>query len=118
MKLIWLTLGLFFTGLGFVGAFLPVLPTVPFLLLATACFARSSRRLEAWLLNHRSFGPLLRDWREKGAIPLRGKIASTLGIGFGFALFLMGSAHSWPVILLVAGVMGFGLIFVLTRPTA
>lgn len=118
LRAIWLVLGLIFTGLGFVGAFLPVLPTVPFLLLAAACFARSSTRLETWLMTHRRFGPLLRDWREKGAIPLRGKIASVLGMALGFVLFLNGAAHSWPVIALVAAVMGFGLIFVLTRPTA
>ena len=118
LRYLWLIGGLFFTGLGFIGAFLPVLPTVPFLLLAAACFARSSQRLERWLLTHKQFGPLLTDWRERGAIPLRGKIASTLGIALGFTLFLTGASHSWPLILLVGGVMGFGLIFVLTRPTA
>lgn len=113
-----MALGLFFTGLGFVGAFLPVLPTVPFLILAAACFTRSSARMEAWLLNHPQFGPLLRDWREKGAIPRRAKWMAAAGCSFGFLLFLWGSQPGWPLILPVAAIMGFGVVFVFTRPDA
>jgi len=72
----YLVLGLTFVGLGVVGAFLPVLPTTPFMILAAACFARSSTRLENWLLGHSRFGPLLRDWRARGAIPRPAKFAS------------------------------------------
>jgi uncharacterized membrane protein YbaN (DUF454 family) len=56
------------------GLVLPVLPATPFLLLAAACFARSSQRFYDWLLNHRSFGPLVREWREHHAIPWRTKL--------------------------------------------
>jgi uncharacterized membrane protein YbaN (DUF454 family) len=52
-------LGLIFVGLGFVGAFAPLMPTTIFLILAAACFIRSSSRLEAWVLNHPRFGPTL-----------------------------------------------------------
>jgi hypothetical protein len=75
MRSVYLVLGFIFIALGFVGAFLPVLPTTPFLILATTCFARSSPRLESWLLSHPRFGPSLRAWRERGAIPLRAKTA-------------------------------------------
>ncbi|MBN1479693.1 YbaN family protein [candidate division KSB1 bacterium] len=61
-------------GLGVLGIFLPLLPTTVFLLIAAACFARSSERLYQWLLNHRWFGPIIRNWREHKAISLRGKI--------------------------------------------
>lgn len=61
-------LGLLFVGLGMAGAALPLLPTVPFLLLAAACFARSSERHYQWLLNHSVFGPLVRDWEENRCI--------------------------------------------------
>src|SRR3546814_12083510 len=55
-------------GLGALGAFLPLLPTVPFVILAAFCFARSSPRLEAWLVTHPQFGHHIVAWREKGAI--------------------------------------------------
>ena len=74
-RALYLVLGLGFTGLGIAGAFLPLLPTTVFLILAAGCFARSSPRLEAWILGHRRFGPLVRAWRENGAIPRKAKIA-------------------------------------------
>lgn len=118
LRALFLGLGLALTGLAFAGAFLPVLPTVPFLILAVACFARSSPRLEAWLLNHRMFGPMLRDWRERGAIPMRAKWLALAGCALGFTLFVRGSQPGWPLMLLVGGVMVFAVSYVFSRPTA
>ena len=59
-----LVLGFLATALGVLGIFLPVLPTVPFFLLALACFARSSGRFYDWLLNHAHFGPIIRPYTE------------------------------------------------------
>lgn len=117
-RTLFLALGLFLTGLGFVGIFLPVVPTVPFLILAAACFTRSSPRLERWLLDHRHFGPLLRDWRDKGAIPRRAKWMAAGGCSLGFAVFVWGSSPGWPLTLAVAAIMALGVIFVFTRPDA
>ncbi|KPB70425.1 YbaN family protein [Pseudomonas cannabina] len=61
-------------ALGVIGIFLPVLPTTPFLLLAAACFARSSPRFYHWLINHRQLGPWIRDYLEGNGIPLKGKV--------------------------------------------
>ena len=62
-------LGTLFLLLGIAGVFLPVLPATPFLLLATACYARSSRRFYNWLMNHPAFGPLIIEWRTYRSIP-------------------------------------------------
>jgi uncharacterized membrane protein YbaN (DUF454 family) len=63
--------------LGVIGVFLPVLPTVPFILLAAWAAARSSPRLHRWLEGHARFGPMIRDWRERGAVGRTAKWAAT-----------------------------------------
>ncbi len=117
MRGLFLALGLALVALGFVGAFLPVLPTTPFLILAAACFARSSKRLESWLLEHRRFGPVLREWRLRGAIPRKAKLMALAGTSFGFVWFWLGTnpgpAMAAPVALLMLG----GLAFVFSRPS-
>ena len=117
LRAVYLAAGLLFVALGFVGAFLPVLPTTPFLILAVACFARSSRRLESWLLDHPRFGPTLRDWRERGAIPRKAKMMSLAGTSAGFVLFWFAS-HPGPLLAAaVAALMLAGLAYVFTRPS-
>jgi uncharacterized membrane protein YbaN (DUF454 family) len=68
--------GSLFVGLAVLGIFLPLLPTTPFLLLAAACYARSSRRFYNWLLNNRWFGNYIKNYREKKGVPLRVKLLS------------------------------------------
>ena len=60
----YVVLGLIFIGLASLGVFLPVLPTTPFLIIAAACFAKSSDKWHQWLLNNRTFGPSIRNWEE------------------------------------------------------
>jgi uncharacterized membrane protein YbaN (DUF454 family) len=72
----WILIGISVVSLvlGVVGAFLPVLPTTPFILLSAGCYARSSVRFYNWLMNHGKFGPALRKWKEAGAIGRQHKI--------------------------------------------
>lgn len=116
-RAIFLVLGFVFVALGFIGAFLPVLPTTPFLILAAACFARSSTRFEGWLLNHPRFGPLLKDWRSRGAIPRKAKFAALAGMIFGFTMFHLAGDPGLPLTLAVAALMLGGLAYVFSRPS-
>ena len=79
---------------GIVGIFLPLLPTTPFVLLAAFCFSRSSTRCEAWILNHPRFGPMVRDWRERRAIPWRAKQLAWVMMAVGSAV--SGWLLRWP----------------------
>lgn len=78
MKLLFNIIGVLAVLLGILGLFLPLLPTTPFLLLASACFARGSDRLHGWLLNHRVFGVYLRNFEAGNGIPLRAKIVASV----------------------------------------
>ncbi|MBB4648996.1 YbaN family protein [Aminobacter sp. P9b] len=110
-----IALGILMLALGIIGAFLPVMPTTIFLILAAWCFGRSSPRIEAWMLDHPRFGPALRAWREEGAIPRRAKIMAWLGMALGYGLFLLGR----PDVLVATAVAIFvacGAFYVATRP--
>jgi len=113
-RLLFLVLGCACFALGVVGAFVPLLPTTPFLLLAGACWARSSPRFHAWLLNHKVFGPTMRSWREHRALPpgVKGKAIALLIVVLGLSAWFGPShpASRW----IIAGV-GVGLVIFLAR---
>ena len=77
-SLLWRALALLSLVLGFLGILLPVLPTVPFLLLAAWAASKGWPALERWMLNHSQFGPHIRNWRERGAVPRRAKWLASL----------------------------------------
>ena len=113
---VWLVLGLLFTGLGFVGAFLPLMPTTVFLLIAAFFFARSSSRFYAWLLNNRMFGSLIRDWRAGLGMPLRAKILAVTLIVLTMGSSILIISIFWVRILLAC--VGVGVsTYLITRPT-
>lgn len=117
-RALWLALGWLFVLLGFVGAFLPLMPTTIFLILAVGCFARSSPQLEAWLLDHPRFGPSLRAWRENGAISRKGKLLACTGMALGYAVFWFMARPGLTVDVVVALALAGCAAFVLSRPTA
>ena len=114
----YFALGFLMLALGFVGAFLPVMPTTIFLILAAWCFGRSSPRLEAWMLNHPRFGPSLRNWRAHGAIPQKAKWLACTGIASGYALFWLSVRPGAPLAAGVALFMLAAAAFIVTRPDA
>ena len=85
-RALWLLAGGVALVLGIVGAFVPVLPTVPFLLLAALCFSHGCERCERWLLEHPRFGPPLVAWREQRAVSRRAKLWATLSMAAGSAI--------------------------------
>lgn len=72
--------GLIFVGLAILGVILPILPTTPFLLVAAACFAKSSPRLQKKLLANKTFGPLIHEWQQHRSIPRKAKRVALLTI--------------------------------------
>lgn len=94
VRYLLLVIGWLSVALGVVGIFVPVLPTTPFLLLAAACFVRSSRRFYLWLVEHPRLGPWFRDYLEGNGIPLKGKIYA---IGLMWASILL-SCYLVPLI--------------------
>jgi uncharacterized protein len=117
MRLIWLTCGLLTLGLAMIGVLLPLLPTVPFLLLSAFCFARSSHRLHSWLLSHQVFGPMIQDWQSSGAIRPKAKKMATVSIAavFGISVIFSVPTH---VLLIQAITLGCVLIFIWSRPNS
>ncbi|HUD93440.1 YbaN family protein [Sphingobium sp.] len=113
---LYLIAGFLSIGLGTIGVFLPLLPTVPFMILAAFCFARSNPRLEAKLLDHRHFGPHIRRWRERGAISRRGKKAALVAFAFSTLLALLFSPWPWFLVPVSAALIGGSWIW--TRPEA
>jgi len=116
-RALFFCLGSLFVGLATLGVVLPLLPTTPFLLLAAACYARSSKRFYDWLLANRVFGPTIRHWQENRCVALRTKIAAisllVLTLGSSIVFFV----PLWPVKFLLLGVGVWVVQFLVRLPT-
>lgn len=117
MRALWLLIGLGSAGAGLVGLAVPLLPTVPFLLLASFAFARSSERFHVWLHEHPRLGPPLQEWQRAGAISLYAKRISTVSIAVTVGLTVLAGA-SLRALAAQALVLAVVLVFIWTRPTA
>ena len=115
-RVFYIGLGLAFFGLGVLGAFLPVLPTTPFMLVSLWAFSRSSRRLETWLLQHRRFGPRLVAWRAHRAVPLPVKLTAWGSMVGSLSLMIVGGA-SLLALGGAASVMLIGAVYVARCPS-
>ncbi|WP_166417745.1 YbaN family protein [Cochlodiniinecator piscidefendens] len=117
MKYIWLICGLISLGLGLIGAVLPLLPTVPLLLLATFFFAKSSETLHSWLINHPTFGPSIEDWNQSGAIRPKAKKMATASVAVAFVISAIVGVPN-TVLIIQAVVLSAVLTFIWSRPSA
>ena len=114
-RVTWALIGVASLALGALGVVLPLLPTTPFVLLAAFCFARSSKRLHQWLLDHNLFGPLIENWHEHGAISRRTKIVSLLSMIAIIAFSWLMAAPNYVIITQVL-VLSCSAFFIVTRP--
>ena len=92
-SLLWRALALLSLALAFVGIVLPVLPTVPFLLLAAWAASKGWPALERWLLNHAHFGSHIRGWRERGAVSRRAKWLASVTMAASAAMLALTPLH-------------------------
>lgn len=97
MRIFLTIIGLISLGLGILGAFLPVLPTTPFLLLAATLFLKSDQRLYDWLMNHPRLGTYIRNFLEYKAIPLRVKVVSVSLVWITLLYCAIGVAEHWAL---------------------
>ena len=114
-RLAWQAVGGSALLLGAVGAALPLLPTTPFVILASFAFARNSPALHGWLLRSRTFGPVITDWRANGAIAPQFKALALAMLGGTLTLSVVMAVA--PAILAAQAVcMAAAAIFILSRP--
>ena len=114
-KALWILLGSFFVVLAAVGVALPGIPTTPFLILAAACYIRSSQKLYDWLISNKTFGPYLKDYREGKGIPKKAK-----GLAISMIILFVGSSVIFGIenlnLKIAVGVLGLtGLLYVIFK---
>ena len=115
-KPLLIILGIIFVALAVLGIFLPVLPTTPLLLLALACFAKSSEKLHDWLLSHNTLGPPIKQWHETRSIPLRVKIIALITICIS-AIVTMLNVESFNLKVIFAAVLIIPVVIILKIKT-
>lgn len=112
---LWLVLAYVCLGLGVIGIFLPGLPTTPFVLLAAYAAARGSKRLHAWLLAHRLFGPMIRDWEATGSVSRRAKYWAIGTMAFCAVIFFL-TVPKWWMAAIGTGIMAIVGSWLWLRP--
>lgn len=115
MRFLFYSIGITSLSLGVIGAFLPILPTVPFLLVSAWAFARSSPQLQQRILNHPGYGHHVRNWQEQGAISRLAKFWAIGAMSLGVAVTIWLGLPLW-IIAMQAGICTMVAAYVATRP--
>ncbi len=114
-KILWLLLAYVTLAIGFVGAFLPVLPTTPFLLIAVWAGSHASSKFKWWLLRHKRFGPALRNWYRDKAISRPAKFMAVTVIAISWLVIILNDSPA--AVISITGLLFIGCIsFLLSRP--
>jgi len=100
-RILYLILGWLSLVTGIIGIFLPLLPTTPLVLLAAWCFSKSSERFHTWLLEHKLFGSIIRDWQSSDGIPRRSRNRALLFMWAGMAISIFVVSRFWATIGLI-----------------
>jgi len=115
-KIILLFLGWLCVGLAFVGIFVPGIPTTPFLIVALWAFAQSSKKFHSWLLNHKRFGPMLRNWESHKVVPQKAKILMIILQIFA-VIMVQYSINNYLITTMLAVLLFFVARYVLSLPS-
>jgi uncharacterized membrane protein YbaN (DUF454 family) len=116
-RLGWILIGHACLGVGLLGVAIPLLPTTVFVILAAACYARGSRRFYTYLLTHRVFGPVIRDWNQHRAMSARAKRWAIATVLLSITASTLAVDRIWlrVVLVLIAVLMIAGLLRIPTR---
>ena len=119
IKALYFAAGLFFVLLGLVGIVIPGLPTTIFMILAAACFFRSSTKMYDWVINHPLFGESVLRFRSGKGIPIKAKYTSIIMMWFFISTSIFFFLHSHALwIKAIITISGFiGTVFILRQPT-
>ena len=105
-RALWFTAGILFLGLAYIGMVVPGIPWSTPSLIATYCFARSSKKFHDYMLNHKLFGPFIRDWQAGSVFPTRGKWFMFISMDVSLVIFWL-ATQNWKA------TMGMGIFFAL-----
>ena len=115
-RIILISLGWLCVGLGFIGIFVPGIPTTIFLIIALWAFTKSSKKLRNWLLNHKRFGPILNNWQQHKVVPRRAKILMVVLMSLASILFYYSLQNLYLTIGLVI-ILVLVAIYVISLPS-
>ena len=109
IRVMWIFLGSLFVALGTIGVFVPGLPTTVFLIIAAACYIRSSQKLYNWLISNKTFGPLIKDYREGKGMPKKAKVLalSMITIFAGSSSIFLIDNPPIQILVGILGIIGF-----------